>query len=102
MKGIIKMRKWQKKGLTALLVAIVVLAVPLTGMAAETTTIEGEVNDNYQIVASDGQIYEVAENSEGNTLVLDHIAERVRVTGTIAQEGDDKIITVASFQILED
>ena len=48
--------------------AIMVIAVfaALAGIAiADTVTITGEVNDNYQIVAN-GQIYEIADTPEGN------------------------------------
>ena len=96
------MRRWQLKGLTVIIVAIMLTMVPLAGMAMEVTTIEREINDNYQIVSSDGQVYEVAENPEGNDLVENHIAKKVKVTGTVTQEGELIIITVASFQIMEE
>ena len=96
------MRRWQMKGLTVFIVAIMVIMVPLTGLATKMTTIEGEVNDNYQIVGSDGQIYEVAENEKGNDLVINYISKKVSVTGTIEQDGEFLIITVASYQIIEE
>ena len=96
------MRRWQMKGLTVFIIAIMVTMVPLAGLASETTTIEGEVNDNYQIVGSDGQIYEVENNEKGNELVVDHIAKKVSVTGTIKQDGEFLVITVANYQIIEE
>ena len=96
------MRRWQMKGLTVVIAAIMVIIVPLTGLATEMTTIEGEVNDNYQIVSSDGQIYEVAENEKGNDLVINHISKKVSVTGTIEQDSEFLVITVASYQIIEE
>jgi hypothetical protein len=63
---------------------------------ASEITIVGEVNDTYQIVA-EGQIYEVAVTPKGDDLVFNYIAVKVRVTGTVQEKGDSKIITVTSF-----
>ena len=59
-------------------------------------TIVGEVNDTQQIVA-DGQIYEVANTPAGDDLVINYIAVKVKVTGTVEEKEDMKIITVKSF-----
>jgi len=71
----------------------------VTPCLADEVTIIGEVNDNYQIVA-DGQIYEVAENAIGVDLVKKYISQTVRVTGTIEEKEDVKIITVTSFKVV--
>ena len=60
-------------------------------------TIVGEVNDTHQIVA-DGQIYEVANTPKGDDLVFNYIAVKVKVTGTVEEKEDMKIITVKSFK----
>lgn len=70
--------------------------------AAGSTTIQGEVNDSYQIIASDGQVYEVTDTTEGNDLVENHTGEKVKVTGTVEQEGDTKVITITTFQVIEE
>ena len=62
-------------------------------------TIVGEVNYLYQIMA-DGQIYEVANTVLGDDLVINHIAEKVEVTGTVKEKGEVKIITVKSFKVV--
>jgi hypothetical protein len=59
-------------------------------------TIVGEVNDTQQIVA-DGQIYEVANTPTGDDLVINYIAVKVKVTGTVEEKEDMKIINVKSF-----
>jgi hypothetical protein len=66
---------------------------------ADEVTIIGEVNDNYQIVAN-GQIYEVADNAIGSDLIKNYISQTVRVTGTIEETDDAKIITVATFKVV--
>ena len=60
-------------------------------------TIVGEVNDTQQIVA-EGQIYEVANTPMGDDLVFNYIAVKVKVTGTVEEKEDMKIITVKSFK----
>ncbi len=62
-------------------------------------TIVGEVNYLYQIM-TDGQIYEVANTAIGDDLVINYIAERVEVTGTVAEKREVKIITVKSFKVV--
>lgn len=89
-----------RAGVLVLLVAA--MMVPLAAMAAEPMTIQGEVNENYQIVDGSGQVYEVADTAEGNDLVENHIGEKAKVTGTIEKDQDIQIITVTSFKILSD
>lgn len=93
-------RESMRMGVWVLLVMF--MAVPLAAMAAEPMTIDGEVNENYQIVDGTGQIYEVADTTEGNDLVENHIGEKAKVTGTIEQDQDVKIITVTSFKIMSE
>lgn len=62
-------------------------------------TIVGEVNDTYQVVA-DGQIYDVAVTPKGDDLVSNYIAAKVKVTGTVEEKEDRKIITVKSFKVV--
>jgi hypothetical protein len=84
------------------LIAVALLTVLPFAAVAGSTTIEGEVNDSYQVVASDGQVYEVTDTSEGNDLVENHIGEKVKVTGPVEQEGDTKVITITAFQVIEE
>jgi preprotein translocase subunit SecF len=71
-----------------------------TNVLAEGITIKGEVNDNYQIVTEDGQIYEVADTDKGNEVVLQHIGKIVKIIGTV-EESDEKgkIITIISYEV---
>jgi hypothetical protein len=64
---------------------------------ANEITIVGEVNDTYQVVA-DGHIYEVASTPLGDDLVKNYMAVKVKVTGTVEEKEDMKIITVKSFK----
>lgn len=70
-----------------------------TPSLANEVTIVGEVNNSYQIV-TDGQIYEVAENKIGNDLVTNYISQTVKITGTIEEKDEVKIITVTTFKVV--
>lgn len=91
----------RKKGVLMVLMALVMaVGVPMAVLAAETVTIQGEVNDSYQIVDANGQVYEVADTTQGNALVENHIGEKAKVTGTLEQDQDVKIISVTTFEII--
>ncbi len=66
-----------------------------------SVTIVGEVNDQYQIVAKDGTIYEIADTELGNE-VLKHIGEVVEVTGDVEEDDGDKVLEVKSFETKEE
>jgi hypothetical protein len=66
-----------------------------------SVTIVGEVNDQYQIVAKDGAIYEIADTELGNEL-LKHIGEVAEVTGDVEEEDGVKVLDVKSFEIKEE
>ena len=90
----------KKNVLMVVMAVILAVGAPLAVMAAESVTIQGEVNDSYQIVDASGQIYEVADTVQGNALVENHIGEKAKVTGTLEQDQDVKIISVTTFEIL--
>jgi phage gp45-like len=71
------------------------------GAHADEVTVIGTVNDNYQIVVAD-QIYEVTNNSAGDDLVLNYVGRKVKLTGSIKEINGVIIITVKSFEILND
>jgi hypothetical protein len=66
-----------------------------------SATIVGEVNDQYQVVAKDGTIYEIADTELGNE-VLKHIGEVVEVTGDVEENDGVKVLDVKSFQTKEE
>jgi hypothetical protein len=81
---------------------VIFMTIPLAAMAAGEITIEGQVNDNFQLVDGTGQVFEVADTVEGNDLVENHIGEKAKVTGTIEQDQEIKIITVTTFKIISE
>ena len=68
---------------------------------AKRVTLIGEVNDSHQIVA-DNEIYDVDDNAAGDDLVTNHIAQKVKVVGQIRESDELKIITVESFEVVEE
>ena len=94
------MKQGNLKIMMALITCVLVVAVPMAAQASEPVTLQGEVNDSYQIVDSNGQAYEVAETEKGTDLVENHIGEKAKVVGTVQQDQDIKIITVTTYEIL--
>lgn len=94
------MRHGKMKFLMVLFTLALISASPFAALASEPVTIQGEVNDSYQIVDSNGQVYEIADTAQGNDLVENHIGEKAKVVGTVQQDQDVKIITITSFEIL--
>jgi hypothetical protein len=67
--------------------------------SADTDTVIGTVNNAYQIVTEEGEIYEIAENEIGDQLV--HLVGKiVRATGIVRKMEEGKMIIVMSYEIL--
>jgi hypothetical protein len=49
---------------------------------------------------ADGKIYDVAVSEKGDDLVMNYIAEKVEVTGTVEEKEEMRIITVKSFKVV--
>ena len=85
-------------------IAITILGISLIlsahGFATEITVV-GHVNEMYQIVAEDGQIYEVEENEVGNELVENNVGKKVRISGEVKEVDDIKMIRVSFYEVLE-
>ena len=79
------------------------LGVLLAGPAisVESATIVGTVNDDYQIVTADENVYEVAETEKGDE-VVGLVGKKVKVTGTVEDSEGAKIISVTAYEVLGD
>jgi len=80
--------------------AMALIFITVAAAGTETLTIEGTII-NYQLVAADGQIYEIAVNDAGDQLV-EFVDARVRVTGFVDDEGGIKVFTVSSYEVVKD
>ena len=94
------MRSKRVVRLMVVITFVMAALIPTCVLSAETVSIEGEVNDSFQIVAGNGQVYEVADTTRGNDLVENYIGEKVKVTGTVEKDGEVQMITVMTFQTL--
>jgi hypothetical protein len=81
-----------------LLTAVCLLVSPV---AAFKITLVGEVNDNEQFLSDNDEIYEIDNNAVGEDLVLNYIAQKVKVVGILKETRDSKIIKVESFEVVE-
>lgn len=86
-------------GLVVLLAVSMVIAFAGTAISMEVT-VTGEINDEYQLIAKDGTIYEIADTAAGNELVT-YIGSVAEVVGTVQEDEEGvKILSVSSFKIL--
>lgn len=89
-------RKLFCAGLCAVLVVVFMSGVVISG---ERLTITGTVNEDYEIVAADGDTYEVKSNQMGDE-VVELVGKRVGVTGVVEEMGDFKMITITSYEVI--
>ena len=82
------------------LVILMINCFLVPAVVAYRITLVGEVNDNNQIVA-DNEIYEVDNNAVGDDLVVNHIAQKVKVVGILKHTRKFKIISVESFEVVD-
>jgi ribosomal protein L4 len=63
--------------------------------------ITGSINNANQIVAKDGQIFDVADTQEGKEL-LSHVGMKVHVKGTVLENEGKKQISVSAYEIIKE
>ena len=85
------------------LLAIMLFLFSNVSMAMEgrqQVTIIGEVNEESQIIARDGTLYEIGMTEKGNE-VKALISAVIEATGTVVEDAGVKILYIESFKILE-
>ncbi|MCG6911955.1 MAG: hypothetical protein LJE94_17785 [Deltaproteobacteria bacterium] len=92
-----------KKRLITLTIFIgfIFAALSLSHAASETVTLVGEINDTGQLVA-EGDIFDIEPNEIGEDLIENYISVKVKVEGSIREGEEMKIITVKSFQVVDE
>jgi len=91
-----KNKRFLLMGLCAMIIVAFITGVSISG---QSITIVGTVNEDYQIVADNGQIYEVADTEKG-VEVVDLVGKKVKVTGTVEEEDGKKVITITSYEVI--
>lgn len=100
--------------LSGLLAIILSLALTMTVKAEEegidtpeesavevAMTITGTVNDNYQIVTDKGEVYDIGVTDAGDELIQ-YPGKKAEVQGSVIQEGEQNIIYVNSYHIINE
>ena len=92
-----------KKCLIGLIIfmAFVFAVLSLSHAASQVITLVGEINDTGQLVA-EGDIFDIELNDLGNDLVQNYISLKVKVECTVREGEELKIITVKSFQVVDE
>jgi len=94
--------KKNKKFLFAGFLAMLIIAF-LSGptISANSVTIVGRVNDDYQIVTDNDQLYHIGEGEKGDE-VTELVGKKVKVAGMVEEVDEGKIIVVTSYEIIEE
>ena len=71
-----------------LLMTAVLITIPLAALSSDRITVTGEVNDNYQIVSNDGEIFEVADTEAGIDLIDNQIGQNLEDKQIFLGEGN--------------
>ena len=95
------MRKKMKRILMTVAVLLGVGMLSGFSFASETVTIVGTVNLTGQIDAGEDTVYDIADTDKGYELMLE-LGKKVAVNGTVQEDEGQKVITVESYQILEE
>ena len=93
------MKKNERRLIIGILTLAFITFLSFPAISAEQRTITGTVNDYYQIESDDGTVYDVVENEKGDE-VAEQVGMRVKVTGTVEEDEDMKLINITSYTIL--
>ena len=92
------------RALATAMVLAIIMVMFFVGVlwAVEPTTIVGEVDDEFQIVATDGEIYTIADTEIGIEVATKHVGEVVKAVCTISysEEDDMKVVTIKSYKVV--
>ena len=89
----------KKTAVISLLAVIALVFAFGVGIAADPVTIQGQINEDSQLVDDQGNIYDIADTDQGMQ-VMEMVGEKVEVRGTLMEEEGAKEITVESFSVI--
>lgn len=90
----------KRKVFISLLMVIALVFAAGVALAEESVTIQGQVNEDNQLVDQDGNTYNIADTDAGQQ-VMDMVGEKVEVKGTVKEDMGEKEITVESFNVMK-
>ena len=94
------MSKKTKKIVTGILIIGFIALLAGIAAAADEVSITGTVNEDSQLVADNGQTYDIGDNEKGNE-VMELVGKKVSVKGTVMEAEGTKIITITAFDVIE-
>jgi len=94
------MKRKGQLGIGTLVLALITF-LSAQAPSAEWKTIVGTVSDYYQITTDGGDVYDVVENAKGDA-IAEQMGSRVKVSGTVEDEGYRMVITISNYQIIEE
>ena len=95
------MKKDKKHLLIGFLAMLMIAFLTGSAMSADSLTLVGTINADGQIVTANNQLYEIGENEKGDELI-ELVDRKVKVTGTVVEEDGARIITVISYEVVEE
>lgn len=81
--------------------AFVFSLLSLSHAKTEVVILVGEINDTGQL-AADGDIFDIEPTDLGEDLIQNYISLKVKVECTVREGEELKIITVKSFQVVDE
>ena len=94
------MSKKTKKIVTGILIIGFIALLAGMAAAADEVSITGTVNEDSQLVADSGTVYDIGDNEKGNE-VMELVGKKVSVKGTVMEAEGTKIITITAFDVIE-
>ena len=94
------MRRYRRFLFVVLFTLIVVCMFFVFANSEESVTITGTVNEDYQFMADNGQIYIVAE-PERVAGLDESLGKKLKVMGLVEESDGNKIITITSLEVIE-
>lgn len=90
-----------KKAFVIGLLAMVLVAFSFgAGLASEPVVIQGQVTEDGQLMDEAGNAFDIVDTEAGNE-VVELVGQKVEIEGTLTEDGEDKVIAVESFRIIE-
>ncbi|MBC8461836.1 MAG: hypothetical protein H8D67_28020 [Deltaproteobacteria bacterium] len=94
------MKKNKKFLFTGFLAMLMIAFLFGPAISLEAATIMGTVTDGYLLTDND-QVYYIDEGEKGDE-VVELVGKKVKVVGMVKEIDEDKIITVTSYEIIEE
>jgi hypothetical protein len=94
------MKNFIKLFSTGLITLVLLFSLGGPALSADMTMISGKITAENELVAEDGQVYNIA-NTEGGKKLLKNVDKIVEVKGTVSEKDGKKEITVNSFRVVE-